>query len=137
MNKKQLFKSFFNLGLIQLFPTFLAIASLIGFVTLIIILTTQPIFGPVDPNETYVPPNSDLWALTIFCAISLLLLSGLIAFILSSTYFISAKKTNDYEKLVTGTKHMSWGWLILSLFIAIMFSLFVFKIITDIGYQYY
>ncbi|MGK0387323.1 MAG: heme/copper-type cytochrome/quinol oxidase subunit 2 [Maribacter sp.] len=138
MTKKQLFKIFFNLGLVQVFPVILAMISLIGITTIVIAIILNPLnLYPQNPSETSASSNSILVVVAIFCAISLFLLSGLITFLLSSFHFIRAKKINDYDRLVTGMKHMNWAWLILSLFITIMFSLFVFKIITDIGYQYY
>lgn len=137
MNKKQLLKTFSNVGMIQILPVLLTITSLIGIVIIITTLTFNPIYGNRNPNETHIPSNSDLLGVTIFCAISLLFLSGLVTFLMSSFHFIRARQTDDYTKLVKGMKRLNWAWLVLSLFIILMFSLFTFKIVTDIGYQYY
>jgi hypothetical protein len=139
MAKKQLFKTFFNVGLVQTLPVILAIISLIGLTIIVVAFLLNPIYlyPPPNPNRPGTTQNSTLIVVVIFCAISLFLLSGLIAFILSSFHFIRAKQTDDYGRLVIGMKYINWGWLILNLFITTMFSLFVFKIITDIGYQYF
>lgn len=137
MTKKQLFKSFFNTGIAQILPAIFAIIFLIVIATLIAALTFNPIHPPSMNNQNYTPPYSDLLLLAGLCIIVFILLSGLVAFLLSSLHFIRARRGYDYKKISQGMGYLNWGWLLLSLFTAIMFSLFALKIVTDIGYQYF
>jgi hypothetical protein len=127
--KKEILNVFSKIGIVQILPAILAILIIIGIIIIAYILALSNTFQPRTwfSRERFTPTNENILNFSIATSICIFLLSGLISFIVSSFHFIRAKQSNNYKRLTTGMKYLNWGCLVLSVFIVIMLSIFIFQ----------
>lgn len=108
----QVLQKYFNVGIAQIFPVFISILIIflmIGFSLFFLIYT--PLY-----QETTDIDNESILFVFIFSSVSILCLSGLFAFLVSSFRFIQAKQKKDYNSLIKGMYSLNWASIILTLF---------------------